>query len=190
MTVVNIHFMGVIMCSQLSLASQVVHPFLFLQKSLLCCWRLVGWWLLLMLDWKKIEPWIGNTHAHTREHALIFSGGPLFTSSITLATLAAGSFHCAMTCRRGKKKKEIVIFTAEIKETEREGLERGWGRQAKMIKKKILVNQCGFWGSSIVRPPPARLAVAEGEGGDVEGEKKLLVFLKAQKGWRRGESGG
>lgn len=29
MTVVDIHFMGVIMCSQLSLASQVVHPFLF-----------------------------------------------------------------------------------------------------------------------------------------------------------------
>lgn len=177
MTVVNIHFLGVIMCSQLSLASQVVHPFLFLQKSLLCCSRLVGWWLLLMLDWKKIQPWIGNTHAHTREHALIFSGGPLFTSSITLATLAAGSFHCATTCRRGKEKKRNCNFHSRDKGDGEGRVGAGVGATGeKGLKKKFLLINVGFEAPLLLDPPLHGWRLPRGREGMWRGKKSCLSF--------------
>lgn len=140
-----------------------------------------------------------HTHAHphartpTREHAHTH----FFRGSIVYLQHHSGHAGCWKlplcddVSEGEEKKKEIAVFTAEIKETEREGLQRGWGRRAKRIKKKtcLLIN-VGFE-APLLLDPPCTVAVAEGEGGKVgKKKKKLLVFLKAQEGRRRGESGG
>lgn len=81
----------------------------------------------------------------------------MFTTSISLATLAAGSFHCATMCRR--EKKQIVIFTAGIKETEGRvaaGVKlKGKisdGREGLKEKKSLLIN-VGFEAPLLLDPP-------------------------------------
>lgn len=132
-------------------------------------------------------------HVHTGEHAHThFSGGSIVYLQHHSSHAGCWKLPLCGDVLEGCEKKKSHQNKEDRKGRVAGGLgvkekgSDGRGGLKKKEKKSLLIN-VGFE-APLLLDPPARWRLPRGRAGGRE--KTLLVFLKAQKGWRWGESGG